>query len=112
MAQNRNNLITTYLKLYSEPELNDQWRIDYYHAYLGQLQRAITEDKVNVKMYTAWSLMDNFEWSRGYTQRFGMMWVNYTDPNRAVYPKMSSDFYAVTSVMNYIQGSATENDTF
>ena len=69
----------------SNPELNDPWRRDFYHNYIGQVHRAITESGVNVKGYTAWSLMDNFEWSRGYTERFGLHWVNFTDPNRSVY---------------------------
>ena len=64
------------------PNLNDQFRIDFYNEYIGQMQRAIDEDGVNVEAYTAWSLMDNFEWARGYTERFGLHWVNYTDPNR------------------------------
>ena len=35
-----------------DPELNDHWRADFYHGYIGQLHRAITEDKVNVFGYT------------------------------------------------------------
>ena len=76
-----------------EPNLNDQFRINFYNGnydgiyygnngnyldYIGQMHRAMTEDKVNVEAYTAWSLMDNFEWARGYTERFGLHWTNYT----------------------------------
>ena len=91
------------------PNLNDDFRITFYQGqltkcfarevyfrfileYIGQMQRAIIEDGVNVQAYTAWSLMDNFEWARGYTERFGLHWVNYTDPDRAVYPKDSGGF--------------------
>lgn len=48
-------------------DLNDQGRINYYQLYLSALLEAIYEDGVNVTGYTAWSLLDNFEWMRGYT---------------------------------------------
>ena len=57
------------------------------------MQTAITIDKVNVKGYTAWSLLDNFEWARGYSQRFGLHYVNFTDPERPRTPKASAKFY-------------------
>ena len=89
-----------------EPELDDPWRVDYYHGYIGQLHRAIVEDGVNVFGYTAWSMMDNFEWARGYAERFGMMWTNFTDPARAVYRKKSADFYTQITTSNYVPPSA------
>jgi len=94
-----------------EPELNDQWRTDFYMGYIGQLHRAITEDKVNVKAYTAWSLMDNFEWTRGYAERFGMMWTNFTDPNRPVYRKESSRMYEMIARLNFVPGSPNADIT-
>ena len=43
------------------PNLDDQFRIDFYNEYIGQMQRAIDEDGVNVEAYTAWSLMDTWK---------------------------------------------------
>ena len=48
-----------------------------------QLLKSVMEDKVNVKGYYAWSLLDNFEWARGYTEKFGLHSVDRTDPDRA-----------------------------
>lgn len=42
-----------------------------HRAYLNELCKAKTVDKVNVTTYFAWSLLDNFEWREGFTQRFG-----------------------------------------
>ncbi|KAK9266368.1 hypothetical protein L1049_001636 [Liquidambar formosana] len=58
--------------------LNDTTRINYHHQHLVSLRRAIN-DGVDVKGYFAWSLLDNFEWSSGYTTRFGINFVDYKD---------------------------------
>ena len=56
--------------------------------------KAIKVDGVNVLGYYAWSLLDNFEWNRGYTEKFGLHYVNMTEQNRKRKPKQSSIFYA------------------
>ena len=45
----------------------DYERVTYLNEYLYQLLLAIREDGVNVKGYFYWSLMDDMEWSQGYT---------------------------------------------
>jgi beta-glucosidase len=61
--------------------IHDDKRLRYVRDHLAQLARAI-DDGVDVRGYFAWSLLDNFEWAAGYTQRFGMTWVDFADPAR------------------------------
>ncbi|KAF2620943.1 hypothetical protein F2Q68_00041819 [Brassica cretica] len=71
--------------------LNDDLRIDYYAHHLKMVSDAILMG-VNVKGYFAWSLMDNFEWSEGYTVRFGLVFVNFED-GRKRYLKKSAKWF-------------------
>ncbi|KAF9810027.1 hypothetical protein SFRURICE_003155, partial [Spodoptera frugiperda] len=73
--------------------LDDQDRIDYYKKYLRQILLAIKEDGVNVTGYTAWTLMDNFEWMDGLSNKFGLYEVDFKDPLRTRTPRASAHFY-------------------
>lgn len=75
-----------------EEALNDTFRISYYGQYLSQVSLAITEDKVDIKAYFAWSLLDNFEWADGYSKRFGLVYVDYKN-QQTRYKKSSANFY-------------------
>lgn len=68
----------------------DETRTRFYREYINEVLKAIKLDGCNVKSYTAWSLLDNFEWTPGYSQRFGVTWVNFTDPERTRIPKQSA----------------------
>ncbi|CAG4954208.1 unnamed protein product [Colias eurytheme] len=72
--------------------LEDNDRITYYRLYLSVLLDAI-ENGSDIRGYTAWSLMDNFEWNQGYSIRFGLYEVNYTCPNRTRTPRKSAYVY-------------------
>jgi len=74
--------------------LDDLSRVYYYKHYWNQVLKAVKVDNVSVKGYYAWSLMDNFEWAMGYTEKFGLHRVNMTDPGRARTPKESAYFYS------------------
>ncbi|XP_064605858.1 lactase/phlorizin hydrolase-like [Liolophura sinensis] len=72
--------------------LTDDHRISFYKQYINEMLKAINLDKVNVIGYTAWSLLDNFEWELGYEERFGVHFVNFTDPDRPRIPKKSATY--------------------
>jgi len=73
--------------------LNDQFRVNFYRDYINNVLKAVKLDGCNVIGYTAWSLMDNFEWNDGYSALFGLHKVNFTDPTRQRVPKQSALFY-------------------
>ncbi len=62
-------------------KVHDPNRIDYLNRYLQQLRRAAA-DGVDILGYFQWSLMDNFEWASGYTERFGLVYVDYENQKR------------------------------
>ncbi|XP_077986137.1 cytosolic beta-glucosidase-like [Glandiceps talaboti] len=75
-------------------ELNDVDRMNFYRSYINEVLKAIELDGVDVKSYTAWSLMDNFEWARGYTERFGLHYVDFEDDERPRTQRESAKMYA------------------
>jgi beta-glucosidase len=77
----------------------DTDRVMYLRNYLSHLQRA-TSEGVPVKGYFLWSLMDNFEWADGYTNRFGLHYVDYDTQKRS--PKLSATFFKEVIAANAI----------
>ena len=59
----------------------DPARIGYLSAHFSEAARAIKAG-VPLEGYFIWSLMDNFEWSEGYTKRFGILYVDYKTQQR------------------------------
>jgi beta-glucosidase len=59
-------------------EIRDTPRIEYLRSHLREVARAM-RDGVPVRAYHLWSLMDNFEWAEGYSQRFGLVHVDFAD---------------------------------
>jgi beta-glucosidase len=63
--------------------VRDELRIKYYREHLAAAHKTL-QVGVPLAGYFAWSLMDNFEWARGYAQRFGIVWVNYETQERII----------------------------
>ncbi|XP_043470026.1 myrosinase 1-like [Leptopilina heterotoma] len=76
-----------------EGQLEDTKRVEYYFFYLREMLKAIHQDGCNVKAYTAWSLLDNFEWTSGYSERFGIIHVDFNDSTRKRTAKYSANWF-------------------
>ncbi|WEG10360.1 GH1 family beta-glucosidase [Microbacterium horticulturae] len=79
---------------FPEPEaatrVQDDDRIAYLAGHIAAVADAI-DAGVDVREYTVWSLLDNFEWADGFTQRFGLVHVDQHTSQRT--PKASFDWY-------------------
>ena len=86
------------------PSLDDVRRVSYLLDHV-QVLAAAAREGIDVRGYFAWSLMDNFEWAEGYTQRFGLIRVDFDTLART--PRRSYDVYR--RVIEAARGSAERN---
>jgi beta-glucosidase len=77
----------------------DSRRIAYHREYLAALARSIAEG-ADVRGYHTWSLMDNFEWALGFSQRFGLAYVDFKTQQRTL--KDSARWYAKVAAENRV----------
>jgi beta-glucosidase len=84
---------------YVDPEgtVKDPERVSYLDAHLRAAHAAIASG-VDLRGYFCWSLMDNFEWAAGYSQRFGIVWVDYKTQERI--PKSSAHWFGAVASRN------------
>jgi beta-glucosidase len=77
----------------------DDRRTAFHKEHLAELARAIA-DGAKVRAYHAWSLVDNFEWSDGYSQRYGLTYVDFRNQRRTV--KDSGLWYGRVAAANHL----------
>ncbi len=70
--------------------VDDPKRLDYLQRYLAQVAKAI-DAGADVRGYYLWTLMDNFEWAHGFSQRFGITHVDFETQKRTI--KQSGRWY-------------------
>ncbi|TEY48287.1 hypothetical protein BOTCAL_0296g00070 [Botryotinia calthae] len=70
--------------------LNDKFRIEFFEGYIGALARAVKEDGVDIRSYFAWTFTDNWEWAAGFTDRFGVTFIDFESKEKKRYPKRSA----------------------
>jgi beta-glucosidase len=71
--------------------IEDPLRVAYFRSHLRAAHTALCQG-VDLRGYYAWSLLDNYEWSLGYSKRFGIVHVDYETQQRT--PKASARFYS------------------
>jgi beta-glucosidase len=71
--------------------IDDPLRVDYLRKHIGAAAEALRRG-VDLRGYFAWSLLDNLEWSLGYSKRFGLVHVDFESQART--PKASARYYA------------------
>jgi beta-glucosidase len=71
--------------------IDDPLRVDYLRGHIAAVRAAIAQG-ADVRGYFVWSLLDNFEWSLGYSKRFGIVHVDYATQQRT--PKASARYYS------------------
>ncbi|GAA1902971.1 GH1 family beta-glucosidase [Streptantibioticus ferralitis] len=74
----------------SYPGIDDPDRIAYLDGHIRAVADAVAEG-VDVRGYFVWTLVDNFEWAEGYTQRFGLVHLDHATQTRT--PKASYAWY-------------------
>jgi beta-glucosidase len=80
--------------------IRDTARIDYLRGHLQAVSRAIS-DGVPIRAYHCWSLLDNFEWAQGYSQRFGIVHVDFAKQQQRTI-KDSGHWYAGVAAANRV----------
>lgn len=73
--------------------LEDDLRITYLDGYIREALQAQTDTGIQLSYYCIWSLLDNFEWAQGYLEGYGMISVDFHDPNRTRTPKKSAYWF-------------------
>jgi beta-glucosidase len=79
--------------------IHDARRIAYHRQYLQALARAIA-DGADVRGYHTWTLLDNFEWAEGLSQRFGLAYTDFKTQQRTI--KDSGRWYAKVAAENRV----------
>jgi beta-glucosidase len=80
--------------------VNDTERVDYLSGYFSAAAQALREG-VDLRGYFVWSLLDNFEWAKGYSKRFGLVFVEYGSQRRI--PKSSAYWYRELIARNAVR---------
>jgi beta-glucosidase len=86
---------------------DDALRRRYLVTHFAQMQRAI-DDGADVRGYFLWSLLDNFEWREGTVPKFGIVAVDFDDPDLPRRPRGSAQLYREVIAANALTAEIAE----
>ena len=66
-------------------------QVSYFKDYTEQMRLSRAEDQIDIRGYFGWALLDNYEWSDGYSKRFGLFFVDYVTQQRT--PKAAAKWF-------------------
>ena len=89
----------------SDGKIHDPARIECLRMNLEQIEQ-LKKEGMPLYGYFVWTLMDNFEWIWGYSNRFGLLYIDFSQNDRKRIPKESFHFYC-----NYIKKALQSDDT-
>jgi beta-glucosidase len=84
----------------SDGRVHDPRRVNYLREHLTAVRQAMAEG-ADVRGYFVWSLLDNFEWAKGYSKRFGVVYVDYPTQQRII--KDSGEWYSRVIARNTVE---------
>ncbi|MCI8267590.1 MAG: family 1 glycosylhydrolase [Lachnospiraceae bacterium] len=90
----------------ADGQVHDSNRIEFLDRYLSQLQKA-GDEGADIRGYFLWTFLDNFEWDKGYNERFGIVYVDFATQKRTA--KDSAYWYQ--RVIETNGGILSMNDT-
>ena len=95
-----------YITEHGSASLDENFRERDLRENLTALHRSI-ESGVDVRGFFYWSLLDNFEWQFGYTKKFGLLAVDFSDAKLPRSPKLLAEAYSKICTQNGISASQT-----
>lgn len=81
----------------ADSDLDDKLRQRSLKEHIKELWSVMSNEKIDVRGYFHWSLMDNFEWNHGFEQNFGLIQVDFKNKGKRKFRKSAFIFKEVAS---------------